>query len=142
MKPDVQQELRVLIIDDDAAIRQGLAITVQSISKSRVDVAGDGAEGLKLLANEQYDLLFLDLMMPEVDGFEVLKAIRSGDAIRPNHTVIVSAWADMNSHIVPAVDLGADDMITKPFRPVQIKTAMSVAAGKTLSTERPVRTAA
>ena len=71
--------------------------------------------------------------MRGLDGFEVLKAIRAGNAIRPIHTVIVSAWADLNIYRELASAPGADDMVTKPFRPNQIRLTWIAASRKKLA---------
>ena len=118
-------DLKVLVVDDDDDVRQGLSLCVRSLTNSRVDEARDGAAALEMLASAQYDQLFLDLMMPGVDGFEVLKAIRAGSAIRPLHTVIVSAWADFSIYRVLGPELGADDMVIKPFSRNQVRAILA-----------------
>jgi DNA-binding response OmpR family regulator len=103
--------MRILLVEDDRGIvrfvRKGLL--ENSIS---VDVAADGEQGLNSILRLKYDLVVLDLMLPKIDGREVLKRIRSMNIQTP---VIFLTAKDSENDIVHGLSLGADDYLAKPF---------------------------
>ncbi len=103
-------ETRVLVVDDDAQIRRALS-TALSGNGYAVAVAADGAEALARIATWQPDLVVLDLVMPNVDGFEVVRDARGWTQVP---IIVLSARGQFGDKIT-ALDLGADDYITKPF---------------------------
>ncbi len=101
---------RVLVVDDEAQIRRALR-TALTGHGYRVEVADDGDAALQALASQVPDVLVLDLVMPGVDGFEVLRQTRTWSNLP---IVVLSARGDERDK-VQALDLGADDYLTKPF---------------------------
>jgi DNA-binding response OmpR family regulator len=103
--------MRILLVEDDRGIvrfvRKGLL--ENSIS---VDVAADGEQGLNSILRMKYDLVVLDIMLPKIDGREVLKRIRSMNIQTP---VIFLTAKDSENDIVHGLSLGADDYLAKPF---------------------------
>jgi two-component system copper resistance phosphate regulon response regulator CusR len=104
--------VRILVVEDErkvaSFIRQGLAEEGHT-----VEVAADGSVALDLVqAGPPYDLIVLDLMLPKVDGFAILKAVRSQRVTAP---VLVLTARDSIADKVRGLDLGADDYLTKPF---------------------------
>jgi DNA-binding response OmpR family regulator len=103
--------VRILVVEDERKvanfIRQGLAEEGHT-----VEVAADGAAALDLLDGPPYDLVVLDLMLPKVDGFEILKLARARRLTTP---VLVLTARDSVADKVRGLDLGADDYLTKPF---------------------------
>jgi DNA-binding response OmpR family regulator len=102
---------RVLVIDDEEAIRSALsrALAAEGLL---TDLAETASDGLKRARHEAYDLVILDLLMPGIDGFAVLRQLLRD---RPGQTVLVlSCLADVRSK-VDCFDLGARDYLTKPF---------------------------
>jgi two-component system, OmpR family, response regulator len=102
---------RVLVVDDEEAIRSALsrALAAEGLL---TDLAETASDGLKRALAEAYDLVILDLLMPDADGFAVLRQLLRG---RPGQTVLVlSCLADVRSK-VDCFDLGARDYLTKPF---------------------------
>jgi two-component system KDP operon response regulator KdpE len=102
--------LRILVVDDEPAIRRFLRTSLGS-QGYQVEEAEDGAAALAAMA-EAPDLLVLDLGMPGMDGFEVIRSLRESGATLP--IVVLSVRAD-EAGKVRALDLGADDYVTKPF---------------------------
>jgi DNA-binding response OmpR family regulator len=102
---------RILVIDDDPAITSLLkrGLSYEGFS---VDVAGSGEAGLALGRQFPPDLVILDIMMPGLDGFEVLRRLRAGD---PKLPVIFLTARDATSDQILGLESGADDYITKPF---------------------------
>ena len=103
-------EERVLVVDDEAQIRRALR-TALSGHGYRVDVAEDGESALSELATRAPDVLLLDLVMPGVDGFDVLRQTRSWSKM----PIIVLSARGGERDKIRALDLGADDYLTKPF---------------------------
>jgi heavy metal response regulator len=103
--------MKILLVEDDkgiaGAVKKGLLENSYS-----VDVAFDGEEGLHLALYKKYDLIVLDVMLPKMDGREVLNRIRKLDVQVP---VIFLTVKDSESDIVQGLDLGADDYLGKPF---------------------------
>ena len=104
-------QVRILVVEDERKvanfIRQGLAEEGHT-----VEVAADGGTALDLLEGPPYDLVVLDLMLPKVDGFEILKLARARRLTTP---VLVLTARDSVADKVRGLDLGADDYLTKPF---------------------------
>jgi two-component system copper resistance phosphate regulon response regulator CusR len=102
---------RILLIDDERRILNFVSRGLRS-EGFEVDVAETGLEGLEKAASERYDLIVLDLLMPEVDGKTVLRGILRR---RPDQTVIVLSALDDSESKVLCLELGADDYLAKPF---------------------------
>lgn len=103
--------LRILIVDDEAPIRKLLRTALSSQSYV-VSEAADGKTALELAARNSFDIIMLDLGMPGMDGFEVLSSLRRAGSTVP--VIVLSVRAD-EAGKVKALDLGADDYVTKPF---------------------------
>jgi DNA-binding response OmpR family regulator len=105
---------RILVVEDDPSIRMGLEDTLTA-KGYEVEVVGRGAEGAERAISGRYDLLVLDVMLPDIDGFEVCRRIRqSRGAARTLPVIILSArGAELDR--VRGLELGADDYVTKPF---------------------------
>jgi two-component system KDP operon response regulator KdpE len=101
---------RVLVVDDEPQIRRALRTSLQGHGY-QVEVAADGEEALTILAAQLPDVVVLDLVMPRVDGFEVLRLTRAWSQI----PIIVLSARGQEQDKVTALDLGADDYLTKPF---------------------------
>jgi DNA-binding response OmpR family regulator len=101
----------ILIAEDDPHIREGLLVTLES-EGYRVTAARDGAEALRLLAKQKFDLVMLDVMMPAVSGFDVCRDLRRRDRTTP--VIMLTAKSEEIDKVV-GLELGADDYITKPF---------------------------
>lgn len=110
--PKVDQ-FSVLVVDDNAVNRDVLKRNLESIN-CLVVCAQDGAEALNLLEVETFDLVMLDIMMPGIDGIEVLRRMKDDDALKFLPVMMVSAVDDMES-IVSCIQMGAVDYIVKPF---------------------------
>jgi two-component system, OmpR family, KDP operon response regulator KdpE len=102
---------RILVVDDEPAIRRFLRTSLGA-QGYQVDEAGDGQAALELLRRAPPDVLVLDLGLPDLDGFELLRRLRAGGSALP--VIVLSSRADEKGK-VEALDLGADDYVTKPF---------------------------
>ena len=103
--------MRILIVEDDPVLADGLTRSLRE-SDYAVDCVNDGGEADHVLAAQSYDLVILDLGLPRLDGFEVLRRLRRRGARVP---VLVLTARDALDERVKGLDLGADDYLTKPF---------------------------
>jgi two-component system response regulator MtrA len=103
-------DARILLVEDDASIREVTAIGLRAAG-FEVSTAADGAEGLDRWRRERPDLVLLDVMLPRLDGLEVLRAIRH-ESSAP--VVMLTARAD-TIDVVVGLESGADDYVRKPF---------------------------
>jgi two-component system OmpR family response regulator len=103
--------MRVLIVEDDKALADGLMRTLKE-SGYAVDHAESGELALRACAEEHYDLIVLDVSLPGIDGFDVLRRLR-----RDSHagSILLLTAHDTETDRVRGLDLGADDYVTKPF---------------------------
>ena len=106
---------RILIVEDDIAIAD-LEKDYLELSDFEVDIETNGKAGLQAALTKDYDLFILDLMLPDVDGFEICKEIREA---RDVPILMVSAKKD-DIDKIRGLGLGADDYITKPFSPSEL----------------------
>jgi DNA-binding response OmpR family regulator len=107
---------RILVIEDNADLAFGLRNNLE-IEGYAVEVSGDGAAGLERARRSPPDLVILDLMLPKLDGFRVLKAIRQDALTMP---VLILTARGEEADKVRGLKLGADDYVTKPFGVLEI----------------------
>jgi len=107
---------RILVVEDEDTIREMLKINLDSEGYG-VSVAGDGLTALRLARSESPDLIILDIMLPELDGFEVCRILRQ-DMIVP---ILMLTAKDEDVDKVLGLELGADDYLTKPFSMRELK---------------------
>ena len=114
---------RVLIADDNRVNRLLLARSVELLGH-RASAAENGRVALEMLSNGGFDLLLLDMEMPEMDGFQVLEALREGTALR-DLPVIVTSSLEGVAHVARCIELGAEDYLSKPVNPVILKARVN-----------------
>ena len=103
--------MRILLVEDDTAIAQSLKEGLEDEAYA-VDVVHDGDEGYRTATADEYDVIILDVMLPEMNGYEVCRALRKDG----NQTPILMLTArDAERDIVEGLDMGADDYLAKPF---------------------------
>ena len=108
---------RILFIDDDEAIRELVSIALEQAFV--VKTAADGRSGLAVAAIEQPDLIVLDLMMPQMDGWQVLSELKADPLTRYIPVIMLTALDDAQDK-VKGLTTGAEDYITKPFEPAEL----------------------
>src|SRR5437867_6007647 len=104
--------MRVLIVEDEPRLAENIARSLRESAGYAVDVATDGQEGSFLAESNTYDVVLLDLMLPEMDGMQILTRIRQAGQHTP---VLVLTARDEKESIVALLNAGADDYLTKPF---------------------------
>ena len=108
---DEEQVPRVLVVDDEPNIRELVQVALK-IHGCAVTTAATGNDALRLADSDRPDLIVLDIMLPDIDGFEVVRRLRAGGNEVP---VIFLTARDTTSDTVTGLALGGDDYITKPF---------------------------
>ena len=111
-----RKRMRILIVEDEKRIQDFLSRGLESAGYA-VDVAGDGASAVNLVHGTEYDLVILDLMLPDTDGLTVLQKIRNRKASPP---VCILSARDAVDDRVKGLELGADDYLVKPFAFVEL----------------------
>ncbi len=117
---------RVLVVDDEASIRDLLAKTL-ALAEYDVDVAPDGRSALERIKMYTYDLLIVDLKMPGIDGLAVIREAKRYKADLP---VIIITGFSTEASAIEAVNLGVAGYLTKPFRVPQVLAAAAKALGE------------
>ena len=103
--------MRVLLVEDDLAAARGVALMLKA-SGTVVDQADTGEEALELVRHYDYDIVILDLMLPDMEGYEVVRRMRASRIETP---VLILSGLSRPQAKVKALAMGADDFITKPF---------------------------
>jgi len=112
--PEPTEAPRVLVVDDEAHITELLTMGLE-LSGFVVESAASGRAGLDAVARQRPDLIVLDVMLPDLDGFEVARRLRDGEGVGPRVPVIFLSARDTTSDKVEGLRLGSDDYVTKPF---------------------------
>lgn len=111
---------RILVVEDDAAVRD---VVEHALTREGMEVATttDGEEALKRLnSSDLFDLVVLDVMLPGMDGISVCQELRKGDSPSAEAPVIMLTARDDEMSVVVGLEVGADDYISKPFRPREL----------------------
>lgn len=106
---------KILLVEDEKNIILGVRTCLDAVGY-HVDIVEDGEEALKAISREHPDLILLDLLLPKVDGFEVLKALKGNSDTSSIPVIVLTAKAEEEDR-QRALDLGADNYMTKPFKP-------------------------
>jgi CheY-like chemotaxis protein len=110
---DMTRNLKIAAVDDDFVIQELIKNTFQKVG-TQVSVFSDGSEYLSALHKETFDLVFLDLMMPKTDGFEVLNALRGRGIEQP---VIILSAVTQRDTVIRAFQMGIKSYMVKPLKP-------------------------
>lgn len=112
----MSRKIRILIVEDEEAIRTGL-MDVLVYHGYEVDYAANGAVGLEKALGGTFALILLDVMLPEMNGFEICERIRAKDLAQP---IIMLTAKTTDEDIIHGLSLGADDYVSKPFSVAQL----------------------
>jgi DNA-binding response OmpR family regulator len=104
--------MRVLIVEDESRLARNIAQVLKENANFAVDICTDGIDGLHLAKTNPYDLIVLDLMLPGMDGLEMLDKLRSTGKTVP---VLILTARDTSTDIITGFNTGGDDYLTKPF---------------------------
>jgi two-component system alkaline phosphatase synthesis response regulator PhoP len=125
---------RVLIIEDEPDLQELLRFNLQKEGHVAT-VAGTGSDGLHELRRQPFDLVLLDLMLPDRDGLEVCRIVRADEALGGLPIIMVTAKSE-ESDVVLGLGLGADDYVTKPFRVKELMARIRVRLARHLDETR------
>jgi class 3 adenylate cyclase len=118
----------VLVVDDDPVNRAMLTRFLEQ-DGYRVDTAADGRQALERLQSEPFDLVLLDVVMPNMDGYEVLTQMQQDEVLRHLPVVMITSLDDVES-AVRCIETGADDYLAKPFDPVVLRARLKAGLTK------------
>ena len=121
----------LLVVDDSEDNRYTLTRRLAREGYTRVVTANDGRQALELLSRQPVDLVLLDIMMPELNGYEVLERLKADERLRHLPVIMISAVDEIES-VIRCVELGAEDYLPKPFNP----TLLRARVGATLEKKR------
>lgn len=108
--------MRVLIVEDEKNLAEALGHIIEE-ERYTVDIVYDGDDGLEYALSEQYDVIVLDVMLPVLSGFEIVRKMRDNNIATP---VLLLTARDEVGDKVKGLDCGADDYMTKPFSPEEL----------------------
>jgi two-component system, sensor histidine kinase and response regulator len=124
----------ILVVDDDASNRDVLARRLQAQGYETA-MASNGREALEAVRTLAFDMVLLDIMMPEMDGYEVLRQLKADEASRHVPVIMISALDELDS-VVRCIELGAEDYLPKPFEPTLLKARISACLDKKRAHDR------
>jgi DNA-binding response OmpR family regulator len=118
---------RILVVDDEPPLRELVVVTLGPAYSC--DEAADGDAALERLRDSRYDLVMLDVMMPGRSGLDVLREMRSDEALRDVPVIVMSAWQS-SEDVVAVLEAGASGFLAKPFRLEELDSAVKDVIGR------------
>jgi CheY-like chemotaxis protein len=119
----------LLVVDDNEDNRYTLVQRLRRLGFTHVVTAVDGRDALTQLGAREFDLVLLDVMMPELNGYEVLERMRADERLRHVPVIMISAVEQVES-VVRCIELGAEDYLPKPFNPVILRARVTTCLDK------------
>ncbi|MBF0510365.1 MAG: response regulator [Deltaproteobacteria bacterium] len=118
--PKTGSRIRILLVEDDPLTQRVVTRSLEDIT-CEVDVAGDGVEAIDKLLEKDFDLILMDIRLPNLDGFELIRHIRTQEKSTQKHMLIVAMTATaLPNDYDRAMEVGADIYIVKPVTPEKI----------------------
>ena len=124
----------LLVVDDDATNRDVLSRRLKRQGHN-VRMASNGPDALRMMRESPFDIVLLDVMMPDMDGYEVLLRIKADDALQHIPVIMISALQEVES-VVRCIEAGADDYLPKPFNPTLLKARIGACLEKKRGRDR------
>lgn len=118
----------ILVVDDHRTTRLKLALGLKQQGHTTAE-AENGRQALEKLLAESFDLVLLDILMPEMDGYQVLEQMKKNNALRDIPVIVISAQDELES-VVHGIELGAEDYLPKSFDPILLKARISACLEK------------
>lgn len=123
-----ERQTSILVVDDNEMNRDVLSRRLER-QGYRVVTAEDGVLALEAVQAEAFDLVLLDIMMPRMNGYEVLEALKRDPLHKAIPVIVISAMDDLES-VVRCIELGADDYLFKPFNPVLLRARINASLSR------------
>ena len=118
----------ILVVDDHKPNRIKISFAVKKLGHT-AEVAEDGRQALAMLREQPFDLVLLDIIMPELDGYQVLEHMKAESRLRDIPVIVISAEQELDS-VVKGIELGATDYLPKTFDPILLKARISACLEK------------
>ena len=118
----------ILVVDDHKTNRMKMSFALRKLGHT-VDLAENGRQALDILRAQSFDLVLLDLIMPEMDGYQVLEQMKNDAALRTIPVILVTAEQETES-VAKGIELGADDYLPKAFDSVLLETRVGACLEK------------
>ena len=122
------EQKKILVADDNENIREALTYLLED-EGYQLWLAKDGAETITKVREFRPDILFLDVMMPEINGYDVCRTIKSDPVLKNTYVIMLTAKGQVAEH-ERGKEVGADEYIVKPFSPMEILTKIKDIMGK------------
>lgn len=119
----------ILVVDDNGLNRKKMRMAVETLGH-QAETAENGATALELLKAGDFDAVLLDIVMPEIDGFDVLRVLKDDDILRDIPVIVISALDDETESVVKAIELGAEDFLPKNFDPILLQARLGASLAK------------
>jgi len=130
----MENKMRVLIIEDEIRLAQNIAKALKEAASFASDISTDGEDGKHMALTNPYDMIILDLMLPKIDGMQILKNIRRKGQRTP---VLILTAKDTTEDIIRGLDMGSDDYLTKPFEMAELIARCRALTRRTYSSPNP-----
>lgn len=117
-------QARLLVVDDSKMMRMGISRSLKQIGVQQIEEAAHGRQALERLQNETFDLMLLDVEMPEMTGLEVLEQMQHNPKLKGFPVIVISGGQDIED-VVRCIEMGADDYLPKPFSQVLLKARLT-----------------
>ena len=124
-----QEGYALLVVDDNEDNRYTLTQRLKRQGYANVATAQDGREALDLLRTRPFDLVLLDIMMPELNGYQVLAELKADERLRHIPVIMISAVDELDS-VIRCIELGAEDYLPKPFNPTLLRARVGACLEK------------
>ena len=121
---DLLRKARILVVDDSKMLRMGIARSLRQLGVEQIEEAVDGQHALERLEQEAFDLMLLDMEMPQMDGLAVLARMQASPELR-NLPVIVISGGEAIEEVVSCIEMGAEDYLPKPFSQVLLRARLT-----------------
>lgn len=118
------EQARLLVVDDSKMMRMGISRSLRQIGVQQIEEAAHGRQALERLQNEAFDLMLLDVEMPEMTGLEVLEQMQQNPKFKGFPVIVISGGQDIED-VVRCIEMGADDYLPKPFSQVLLKARLT-----------------
>jgi two-component system, chemotaxis family, chemotaxis protein CheY len=120
--------MRILVVDDSSAMRAFVRATLEEGGEVQVTDASSGFEALRVLPRERFDLVVVDINMPDINGLELVSFMRKSDVHKTTPLIVISTEAAARDR-QRAMDLGANAYLSKPFGPDELRAAVQQVRG-------------
>jgi len=131
------QSAEILVVDDNSTSRLKMRMAVRAIGHS-ADTAENGNVAFVALREKRYDAVLLDIVMPEMDGFDVLQAMKADKELRDIPVIVISSLDVETESVVRAIELGAEDFLPKEFKPAILRARLDSSLARKRFRDREV----